>query len=66
MYDSDSECEYTVEYNYTLIDNLSVEYQNLIKKYLRNHDILDSHKAKIELLNEKMTNYLEKTQFLKF
>ena len=31
---------------------------------MKNHDILDGHKAKIELLNEKKTNYLEKIRFL--
>ena len=46
-------------------DNLLVEYQNLIEKYLRNHDSLDSHKVKIELLNEEVTNHFEKIWFLK-
>ena len=31
---------------------------------MKNHDILDANKAKIELLNEKKTNYLEKIRFL--
>ena len=62
--DSECECEYADEQNATFLNNLVVECQNLIKKYLKNHDILDGHKAKIELLNEKKTNYLEKIRFL--
>lgn len=58
--DSDSDCEYTDEQNTTFLNNFVVEYRNLIKKYLMNHDILDAHKAKIELLDEEMTNFLEK------
>ena len=46
-------------------NNLLIEYQNLIEKYLRNHDSLDSYKVKIELLNEEMTNHLEKIWLLK-
>ena len=58
MHDSDSECKCTNGQNATFLDNLVVQYQNLITKYLKK--ILDAHKAKIELLNEEKTNYLEK------
>lgn len=63
--DSDSDCEYTDEQNTTFLNNFVVEYQNLIKKYLMNHDILNADKAKIELLDEEMTNFLlKKIDFL--
>ena len=66
MHDSDSECEYTIEKNDAYLDNLVGEHQNLIEKYLRNHGILDAHKAKIEFLDKKKANHLKKIWFLKF
>lgn len=60
MHDSDSECEYIDEQNVAFLDNLVVKCQNQIKKYLKNHDILDTHEAEIELLNEEKIKYLEK------
>ena len=62
--ESDSECEYTDEQNVAFLDNLVVEYQNLIKTYLRNNDIIDARKAKIDLHNEERTNFLENFLFL--
>lgn len=50
---SDSECDYNDGQNTAFLNNLVVEYENLIKKYLQNHDILDAYKAKIEFLNEE-------------
>lgn len=59
-----SYCEHTNEQNVIFLDNLVLEYQNLIKKYLRNQYILAADKVKIELLNEEMTNFLENFDFL--
>ena len=41
------------------LDNVTIGYQNPIKIYLSNHDILNACKAKIDLLDEEMTNDLE-------
>ena len=35
-------------------------HEKLIKNYLRDHDILEAHKFKIDVLKEERTNLLEK------
>ena len=58
--DSNSDLEYLDEQNSTYLNNLTIKHENPIKKFLKNHDILDAQKAKIDLLNEERTNVLKK------
>ena len=46
------------------LNNLVVEHERLIKSYMKDHDILEAHKNKIDMLNVEKTNLLEKIRFL--
>ena len=58
--DSDSNDNFIDDQKVTLLNNLVVEYKKLIKNYLRDHDILEAHKTKIDMLKEERYNLLEK------
>ena len=58
--DSDSNDNFIDDQKVTLLNNLVVEYKKLIKNYLRDHDILEAHKTKIDMLKEERYNFLEK------
>ena len=58
--DSDSNDNFIDDKKVTLLNNLVVEYKKLIKNYLRDHDILEAHKTKIDMLKEERYNFLEK------
>ena len=49
-------------------NNFVVKHEKLIKNYLRDHDIPEAHKTKVDVLNEQSINLLEKTKnrFLEF
>ena len=53
---SDSDCEIDDDY----IENLAIEHQTVIEKYMKNLDVLDDHKAKINSLVEEKKKFLEK------
>ena len=43
------------------------EHEKLIKNYLNDHDILQTHKTKIDMFNVEKSNFLEKkNRFLDF
>ena len=63
--DSDSDDEFIDEQKVELLSNLVVEHEKLIKSYLKDHDILEGHKNKIDMLNIEKTNLHEKIRFLK-
>ena len=63
--DSDDD-EFTDEQRTKFFDNLVVEHEWLIKSCMKNHEVLDAHKNKIDVLNAKKTNLLEKIRFLEF
>lgn len=46
------------------MNNLVIEKEKLIKNDLRDHDTLEAHKTKIDMLKEERTNLLEKIRFL--
>ena len=48
------------------LNNLVVEHERLIKSYMKDHDILEAHKNKIDMLNVEKTNLLEKIRFLEY
>lgn len=50
--DCDSDSEFTNEQRATYLNNLAIERENLIKKFLKNHDILKAQTAKIELMKK--------------
>ncbi|KAL6319880.1 hypothetical protein AAG906_036952 [Vitis piasezkii] len=56
--------EFTDEQRVEFLDNLVVGHQRLIKSYMKNNDILQAHKNKIDVLNVENTNFLEKVRFL--
>ena len=64
VHDSDSDNEFTYEQRVELLSNLIVEQERLIKSYMKDHNILEAHKNKINLLNVEKTNLLEKFRFL--
>ena len=49
--DSDSDDKFTNDQNDEFLSNLIVEHEKLIKKYLKDHGILETHKIKIGMLN---------------
>ena len=57
--DSASDSDYNEE-DVAFLNNLAIEYQNLIEKYIKNLDIVDAYKANINELNEEKKNVLEK------
>ena len=46
------------------MNNLVVEREKLIRNYLRDHDILETHKTNIDVLKKENINLLENTRFL--
>ena len=58
--DSDSDDGFTNDQKAPFLNNLVVEHEKLIKNYLKDHDIIEAHKTKIDMLNEEMSNLLEK------
>ena len=59
-YDTDSDDEFTNEQKVAFLNNFVVKHEKLIKNYLKDHDILEAHKTKIDMLNVERTNLLEK------
>ena len=66
MHETDSEYEFTDTQNNSFLENIVVEYQCLIEKFLKVNDVIDSRKYEINLLCEEKINHIEKFQFLKF
>lgn len=64
--DSDSDDEFTDEENVEFLNNLVVELEKPIKSYLKDNDILEAHKTKIDVLNIEKINLLDKIRFLKY
>ena len=64
--DNDSDDEFIDEQIAKFLSNLVVEHEKLIQSYLKDYDILDAYKNKIDMLNVEKTNLLEKIRFLKF
>ena len=60
IYDSNSDDEFIDEQRVEFLSNLFVEHEKLIKSYLKDHDILETHKNKIDMLNVEKTILLEK------
>ena len=65
VYDSDKYNEFIDDQKIAFLNNLVVEHEKIIKNYLRDHDIIENHKTKIDMLKEKRTNLFEKVRFLK-
>ena len=55
-YDSDSDDEFTDDQKAKFLSNIVVEHEKLIRNYLNDHDILEAHKNKIDMLNVEKTN----------
>ena len=66
--DSDIDDEFTDDQNVVFLNNLVVKHDKSIKNNLRDHDILEAHKSKIDVIKEERTNLLEKKKirFLEF
>ena len=65
--DSNDDEEFIDDQKTIFLNNVVVEYEKQIKNYLRQHDILEAYKTKINVLNEEMTILLEKKiRFFKF
>ena len=62
--DGDSDNEFTYEQRVELLSNLIVEQERLIKIYMKDHDIFEGRKNKIDMLNVKKINLLENIRFL--
>ena len=58
--DSNGGDEFIDDQKTIFLNNVVVEYEKQIKNYLRDHDILEAYKTKINVLNEEMTILLEK------
>ena len=66
-YDSDSDDEFTNDQKAKFLSNIVVEHEKLIRNYLNDHDILQTHKTKIDMFNVEKSNFLEKkNRFLEF
>ena len=70
-HENDSECdsvsddeEFTYDQRTEFFDNLVVEHEKSIKSYMKNHEILNAHKNKIDVLNDENTNLFEKIRFI--
>ena len=60
-YDSDSnDDEFIDEQRLEFFNNLVVKHERLIKSYMKNNDVLEAHKNKIDMLNAEKINLLEK------
>ena len=65
--DSDIDDEFTDDQKVVFLNNLVVKHDKSIKNNLRDHDILEAHKSKIDVIKEERTNLLEKKKgFLEF
>ena len=69
MHDSDSDIdsddyEFIDEQRVEFLSNLVVKHEKLIKSYMKNNDVLEAHKNKIDVLNVERINLLEKVRFL--
>ena len=65
MHDSDNDDdEFNDQQRAKFFNNLIIELERLIKCYMKDHDILEAHKNKIDMLNVEKTNSLEKIGFL--
>ena len=65
--DSDSDDkEFIDEQEAEFLNNLIVMHERLIKSYMKNYDILETHKNKIDMLNVEKISLLEKIRFLEF
>lgn len=64
MHETNSENESTDEQNVSFLKNIVIEYQCLIKKYQKSHDVLDSQKSEISLLCKEYINHIKKIQFI--
>ena len=58
VHDSDDD-EFTDEQRVEFLSNLVVEHERLIKSYMKNNDILEAHKNKIDVLDVENTNFLK-------
>ena len=66
-YNSDSdEDKFTDEQKVEFLSNLVIEHERLIKRYMKDHDILKARKNKIDMLNFQKTNLLKKISLIKF
>ena len=63
VHDSDDD-EFTDEQRAEFLSNLVVEHERQINSYMKNNNILDTHKNKIDVLNTEKINLLEKVRFL--
>ena len=61
--DSDND-EFIDEQRADFLDNLIVEHERLIKSYMKNHDVLEAQKKKIDVLSVEKFNTLEKIRFV--
>ena len=59
-YDSDSDDEFIDDQKAKFLSNIVVEHEKLIRNYLNDHDILQTHKTKIDMFNVEKSNFLEK------
>ena len=67
VHDSDIDDEFTDDQKVIFFNNLVVKHDKSIKNDLRDHDILEAHKSKIDVIKEERTNLLEKKNgFLEF
>ena len=53
--DSDNDDEFIDEQRVEFLNNVVVEHEKLIKSYLKDHDILEAHKNKIDMFNIEKT-----------
>ena len=60
MHEIDSEYEFSHEQNASFLENIVVEYQCLIEKYMKSYDVFESQKIEINFLCEEKINYIEK------
>ena len=64
MHEIDSEYEFIDEENVDFIENIIVEYQCLIEKFLKTNNVVDFQKSKINMLCEEKIKQNEKIRFL--
>ena len=67
VHDSDSDDkEFIDEQEAEFLNNLIVMHERLIKSYMKDYDILETHKNKIDMLNVEKISLVEKIRFLEF
>ena len=64
MHEIDSEYEFIDEENVDFIENIIVEYQCLIEKFLKTNNVVDFQKSKINMLCKKRLSKMRKFGFL--